>query len=681
MSYAGGSPFRRPAPGLQRSTLTAATLSVLLLLSHCAHSDPQGTRRQLGHTLPKNGLWLDSLSPAFVQQAYGEAKAGRSVEGKRLILGDVAYKHGVGTHAAGSILIDLKGEVTRFTSDVGIDGERAASRTASVQFIASMDGRTVFKSPVLRGHDAPVHMDIDLTGAKRLKLEVTDAGDGNTDDHADYGNAILTMRQGATLKPAIVDPDAVEYAPPRLVIPVASPLPAIHGATIIGATPGRPFVYRIPATGRGPLTFSAIALPAGLSLDPRTGIITGALRKAGLTRTRLIARDQAGHRAARPFTIVGGQNKLALTPPMGWNSWNVWGVHVDEDDVRAAARTMIESGLAAHGYNDCNIDDSWEAPNRDAQGNILSNAKFPDMPGLTTYIHSLGLRAGIYSSPGPTTCGGYPASYRHEQQDARTYARWGFDFLKYDWCSYGDIVRSDSSLPALQKPYQIMHDALAQTNRDIVYSLCQYGMGDVWKWGASAGGQTWRTTGDLHDKWSELSQIYEAQNGHETYAGPGRWNDPDMLQVGIVGIGDVRPTRLTPNEQILHVSLWSMLAAPLLIGCDMTRLDRFTKAILTNDEVIDIDQDPLGRPAARVAVTSNGGEIWARPLTDGAFAVALVNPTAKAEMISVTWRQIGLTHSQKVRDLWLHKNIGSFAQGYSVLVPAHGVALLKLTMR
>ena len=301
------------------------------------------------------------------------------------------------------------------------------------------------------------------------------------------------------------------------------------------------------------------------------------------------------------------------------------------------------------------------------------------MPGLSQYIHSKGLRFGIYSSPGPTTCAGFTASYQHEDQDAATYASWGVDYLKYDWCSYSEIAKDDKSLASYMKPYQVMGASLAKVNRDILYSLCQYGWADVWKWGAdpSVGGNCWRTTGDITDNWGSLKSILESQAGHEVYAGPGHWNDPDMLMVGIVGFGNTHPTHLKPNEQLLHISMWSMLSAPLLIGCDMTRLDKFTVDLLSNDEAIDINQDPLGKPAARV-VKNGDKEVWARPLFDGTHAAALVNLADDAQKITVKWADLGLNAPQNVRDIWMHKNLGVMKDGYTVEVPAHGCVVLRL---
>jgi len=348
---------------------------------------------------------------------------------------------------------------------------------------------------------------------------------------------------------------------------------------------------------------------------------------------------------------------------------------VDAQKVRDAADEFFTAGLAAHGFQYINIDDTWEA-GRDAGGVIQTNDKFPDMKALADYVHGKGLKIGIYSSPGPKTCGGYTGSWQHEQQDADTYAGWGIDYLKYDWCSYGDVATGDG-LEKQIKPYRVMATALKKTDRDILFSFCQYGMADVWKWGPSIGGNAWRTTGDIQDNWSSVRGIFTAQNGHEKYVGPGYWNDPDMLMVGVVGFGNTHPTHLKPNEQITHISMWSLLSSPLLIGCDLTRLDPFTRALLTNDDVLDVNQDPLGRPAGRISQVGDA-QIWARPLFDGTHAVGLVNLGSEKSDVTVYWSQLGLTGSQPVRDLWQRRDMGRFANGYTVSVPAHGTVLVKV---
>jgi alpha-galactosidase len=368
--------------------------------------------------------------------------------------------------------------------------------------------------------------------------------------------------------------------------------------------------------------------------------------------------------------------RLALTPPMGWNSWNVWAGDVDAEKVRAAADWMVKSGLAAHGFQYINIDDTWEA-GRDSNGEIQTNQKFGDMAALAQYVHAKGLKLGIYSSPGPKTCGGYEGSYGHEQQDANTYARWGIDYLKYDWCSYTDIARGNS-LEEVQKPYRVMRSALDNVPRDIVFSFCQYGMGNVWLWGADAGGNDWRTTGDINDSWSSLQGIGFSQDGHEKYAGPGHWNDPDMLVVGKLGWGrNLHSTHLTPNEQLTHITLWSLLSAPLLLGCDLSQLDPWTTSLLSNDEVLDVDQDPLGKPAGR---RSRDGllEVWARPLWDGTTAAGLFNRGPVQATVTAKWSDLGLTGRLPVRDLWQQKDLGASDGAFATEVPSHGAVLVKI---
>lgn len=653
-------------------TVTAALGAAFLpgaLTPAFAQADTDALKAQ---TAPAGSEWTETLNLSTMRQEFGKPGVGKTVDGHPLRLGGVTYPHGIGSHAESVLVVDLNGSVTHFTSQVGVDDETEGK--GSVTFLVIVDGKVAARTPVMHGGDAPRLLSVDLTGAKRLVLKIGSGGDGIMFDHGDWAGALFTLAPGTAARPEAV---ALPVEPPRLTMLPADPRPAIHGPRIVGATPGKPFLFMIPATGLKPLTYAASKLPAGLKLDAKTGIISGTLAGAGKTPVTLTVRGPRGT-AKRTLTIVGGKGQIALTPPLGWNSWNVWATTVDEGKVRDAADEMIAAGLARHGFQYVNIDDAWEGKSRAADGSIQTNDKFPDMPALAASVHSKGLKLGIYSGPGSRTCGGYLASYQHEAQDAATYAGWGIDYLKYDWCSYEEVVKGDHSLPALQKPYDLMGGALAAQPRDIVYSLCQYGMGDVWKWGASTGGNSWRSTGDIEDSWSSMHDIYEQQNGLQQYAGPGHWNDPDMLMVGVVGKGNPHPTDLTPNEQILHISMWCLLSAPLLIGCDMTKLDPFTLALLTNDEALDINQDPLGKAAGRISEDGFGGEVWARPLFDGTRAVGLTNADLEPRTVTVRWSDLGLTGPQPVRDLWLHKDLGKLTQSYSVSVPSHGVVLLKI---
>ena len=359
-------------------------------------------------------------------------------------------------------------------------------------------------------------------------------------------------------------------------------------------------------------------------------------------------------------------NGLARTPPMGWNSWNKFAGRVDDPAVRAMADAMASNGMKEAGYQYINIDDTWEA-GRDAQGNITTNTKFPDMKALADYVHAKGLKIGIYSSPGPNTCAGYEGSYGHEEQDARTYAAWGIDYLKYGWCGARNLY-TDQEMRAL---YQVMGDALLKTGRPILYSLCQYGRAEVWKWGADVGGNAWRTTGDIRDTWDSMTTIGFSQDELAPWAAPGHWNDPDMLEIGNGG--------MTDDEYRTHMSLWSILAAPLLAGNDLRNMTPAILEILTNREVIAINQDTDGKQGRRIT-KSGDQEVWARPLSGGAQAIGLFNRGGSPAKITVNWPDMGLkTAPSRARDLWAHSDLKLDGAEDSVTVPAHGVVMLRVS--
>jgi alpha-galactosidase len=461
-----------------------------------------------GTDAPPNAIWLDSLDLTKMVQRRQTPRAGATLAGgggrgrggvAPITLGGVVYPHGIGTLSINELIIDLKGQATRFVSMVGLDD--AVKGQGSVTVEVWVDNKKAFISNVLKAGDPPVRVDVDLTGARFLELTIDDGGDVSTGDNADWGGGLIYLKAGATAKP---ESWTFPSEPARPIASGSPSTPRINPPRITGGTPGRPFLFRIPASGEAPLKFAANNLPSGLRLDADTGIISGAIAQAGRTDVAVTVTNARG-RAASTLTIVGGPDALVLTPPLGWNSWNVWGGSVDDAKIRAAADAMVSSGLAAHGYQFINIDDGWEGQ-RDANGVLQPNQKFPDMKALADYVHSKGLKIGIYSSPGNRTCQGLPGSLGYEEIDARTWASWGFDLLKHDWCSYGSTL-PDQPLADLQKPYIVMRDALAKTGRDIVFSLCQYGMGNVWEWGDKVGGNYWRTTGDLTDVWSNMAAV------------------------------------------------------------------------------------------------------------------------------------------------------------------------------
>jgi alpha-galactosidase len=324
----------------------------------------------------------------------------------------------------------------------------------------------------------------------------------------------------------------------------------------------------------------------------------------------------------------------------------------------------VRNGFKDAGYIYVNIDDTWEGP-RDAKGNITTNDRFPDMKALGDYIHSKGLKFGIYSSPGTTTCAGYPGSYQHEEQDAKTYAAWGVDYLKYDWCSARSVYKS-SSMPAV---YAKMGQALLDSGRPILYSLCQYGAMKVYDWGAKAGGNSWRTTGDIRDAWASMSQIgFEQQQPYQDASGPGRWNDPDMLEIGNGGMSD--------DEYRTHMSLWSLLAAPLLAGNDLRDVPPNIVAILTNKEVIAVDQDKMGKQARRASKTGDL-ELWTRPIERGGYAVGLFNRGEAAAKMTLHASDLNIGKMSKIRNLWAHAD-GPAGAEFAADVPSHGVVMLRV---
>ena len=632
---------------------------------------------------------LQTLDVNKLTEDYGQPRANLSVDRHHLAIAGQVFSNGIGTRAYSRFIIDLHGQAQSFSAKAGLDDE-AASSNGLVRFEVLGDGHRLWRSHWMRSGQAAVAVNVNLKGINQLTLVADPRVDGNAGDHADWVDANITMLEG---QPVAVAPPV---EPPVILTPKESPLPRINSAKIFGVRPGHPFLFTIAATGNRPMTFGADNLPAGLTLDPETGRITGQLGQPGETMVTLRAKNSLGE-AEQQFKIVCGL-QIGLTPAMGWNSWNCFGASVTEQDVKKAADAMVSSGLVNHGWTYVNVDDYWEVkpsatddptlqgPQRDPSGHIMANPRFPDMKGMADYIHARGLKAGLYSSPGPLTCGRCIGSYGHEELDAKQYAAWGFDYLKYDWCSYTEIAREKTgesranySLATLQAPYRVMRVALDDAPRDILFSFCQYGMGDVWKWGAEVGGNSWRTTGDIHDAWSSMSANGFGSAGREAYAGPGHFNDPDMLVVGYVDVGrgrELHPSRLTPNEQYTHISLWCLLASPLLIGCDMTRLDDFTLNLLENDEVLAVDQDPLGRQASRIS--QNGPlEVWAKDMEDGSKAVGLFNRGYAPAKVTVTWQELGVTGKQKVRDLWRQQDLGTFRRQFSATVPSHGVVLVR----
>jgi alpha-galactosidase len=499
-----------------------------------------------------------------------------------------------------------------------------------------------------------------------------------------------------SLLPALAQ-DQIPAPAAQILTPASPPTPEIHGAKVFGVRPGSPFLFTIPATGTRPITYSADGLPAGLQLDSATGQITGSLSRSGTYPVMLHASNSLGQ-ASRPFKIMVG-SEVGLVPAMGWNSFNTYGVHVTQAQILAAAHAMVDSGLAQHGWTYINTDDGWQGARGGDENAIQPNAGFPDIAGMVQEIHGLGLKAGIYSTPWVTSYGRriggssndpqgkwspafakanphdhsqkFPfaiAQYHFATEDAKQIAAWGFDYLKYDWA------------PIHMPDAKEMYDALGATGRDIIFSLSNNGLYTLLKEikDVSPYANSWRTTDDVHDKWQHITNSAFGEDPWAPYARLGHFNDPDMLVVGTIGWGHPHPSLLTHDEQYTQISVWCLLSAPLILGCDLTKLDPFTYNLITNDEVIDVDQDSLAKQAICVSKDANTS-VYAKPLEDGSWAVGLVNRDAAPGQVTLHWSDIQLTGQQVVRDLWRQKDLGNFDQQFSAQVPSHGTVLIRVS--
>jgi alpha-galactosidase len=608
------------------------------------------------------------------------------------------FQRGIGTRATSTLWVELDGQADQFVASVGVD-DAAANPAAAIVFSIFGDGRKLWESGVMKHSQPAKPVAVNLKGIRSLLLKVDHAGESQPFNHADWADAHFIVN-GA--KPVSVSAPREEVV---LLTPKPPRSPRINGARIYGCTPGKPFIYRIPTTGDRPMKFSAERLPASLRLDAINGIITGVAPARGSYTLTLHAKNSQGA-TSRTFKIVSGDT-LALTPPMGWNHWYAHYNRVTDAMMREAADVMVRTGMADVGYSYVNIDGCWQnaaegakrkpdplqtGPLRDAKGNLVPNGHFPDMRALTDYIHAKGLKAGIYSSPGPVDCAGYAASYEHEAQDARQFAEWGFDFLKYDWCSYTRITAgtpkvSTTTKPvglsreAHQKPFRLMGRLLREQPRDIVFNLCQYGMSDVWEWGAEIGGHSWRTADDLGGELNRIFAVALKNAEHRQWSKPGAWNDPDYIQIGRVGDartgGEPKPSSLTPAEQYSFMSLWALMASPLFYSGDMGHMDDLTVNVLTNPEVIDVNQDPLGE-SARVITLTPETFLMVKNLEDGSKAVGLCNRGEVAAEVTAKWADLGLKGKQDLRDLWRQRELGGFSQEFKATVPRHGVVLLRV---
>lgn len=636
-------------------------------------ADPELLPRLTEHDPPDGVFLLRNVEMNWMSVGAGAPQPDRNMAGRPIRAGGMTFARGVVCQAPVEWLIDLSGTVDRLELALGVEG--SDTQNAPVVFRVLADDETVLETPPLTRDDPPMPVSIPLDGARRLILSAeVPEGYGEAHPAVVFGGGFFYLRPGASGRPRGVpnfgDTDEPDIAP--AIVPDA---PKLCRPDIWGASPGKPILFRIPAIGKGPLRFEADRLPDGLHLDPDRGILTGAVEAPGAYDIPIRVTGPGGS-AAGALTLVVGDNALARTPPMGWNSWYVWAGHVDDAKVRAAADAMDSSGLAALGWRYVVIDDCWQGT-RGEDGILYGNDRFPDLPALAGHVHSRGLLFGMYSSPGPGTCAGYPGSYGHEERDAQTLALWGVDFFKYDWCSYGKYA-PDGSRESWMAPYRKMGELLRAQNRDILYSICQYGEAEVWTWGRDVGGHLWRTTGDMVDRWAEMIRIGMRQEPLAPWGGPGGWNDPDMLQVGMLGMSATpRPSNLTRHEQLTQMTLWCLLSAPLFISCDLTQLDGFTRALLMNEEVLAVNQDRLGKPARR-ALRDGQRQAWVKNLDDGGWAVGLFNLGRAKTDFRVRLADLGIPDTDRARDLWRRQDVALDSGILSCELRGHSAALFRV---
>ncbi|CAN5452132.1 NPCBM/NEW2 domain-containing protein [soil metagenome] len=643
-----------------------------------------------------NTVWLDDLPIQTFSEGIRPVQAKGNYTGDTLRINGTRYTRGLGAQSPCVLAFAITKQAKRFSALIGADD--LGNKDISLTFYVLGDGKVLFESKPMSIGDSPISVDVDLTGISQLGLLVTDkvGGISNKKTYCNWVNAHVEMSGDAL--PEHVQNPGKQYS----LTPPASPKPRINSAKLVGATPGNPFLYTIAATGQRPITFSAESLPNGLVLDKKTGIITGKISERGSYTTILKATNALGE-ATKQVTIKIG-DAIALTPPIGWNGWNAWEAHIDREKVIASADAMVKMGLRDHGWTYINIDDAWQGVRGGPLTALQPNEKFPKFKEMVDYIHSLGLKSGLYSTPYIASYAGYVGAgsdfeaggetheliianrrafnhiprYRFETNDARKMAEWGIDFLKYDWRI--DVNSTER-----------MSNALKQSGRDIVFSISNNAPFEkVTDWARLA--NMYRTGPDIKDSWTSLYLTSFSLDKWSEFSGPGHWADPDMMIVGKVSIGPIlHDTRLTPDEQYSHVSMFSLLAAPLLIGCPIEQLDAFTLNLLRNDEVIEINQDPLGK-AARLVNDENGVQVWLKPLDDGSYAVGLFNTadfgktpqsyfhwgTETAKSFTFDFAKAGLKGNYKLRDVWRQKDLGTYQESFKTDIRHHGVVMLKL---
>ena len=586
-------------------------------------------------------------------------------------------------------------------------GERRRNR-ARMAFRVYADGKVAAETKCITPRDDAVAIRANLKGADVVVIECIDGGYwlGAPYLKGEWRNLTLSMAGGGVAE----EIPAGEFAPQfGILTPPEERAPRINGPDVFGASPGKPVFYRVPVTGEKPLRVSVENAPNGVGFDAGRHLLTGIVEKAGNYSLNLIAENAKG-RTTRRFTLAVG-DRLAIAPPMGWTSWNALRCNITDANIRETARLIDARGLADYGWSFVNLDDGWQRrpmkgkwsdppgkdaymynipsafsqPPRDADGRIRPNANFPDMKALADYVHSLGLKIGLYSSPGPMTCQKFEGSLGHEAQDAATWCGWGFDFIKYDYCTYTRVFLSETKAVGREateedhaKPFATLGRALRELPRDMVFSANASSHG-AHRWGESVGVNMWRTWEDLKDNWGGLVNAANAAFKLAPHSKPGFWCDPDMLVVGFMdtGAGEPHASNLTPNEQYTHLTLWCLFNAPLLLGCQLDRMDDFTMNLISNPEVLSVDQD-IAHPGAKRTTETDSEWVVVKRLADGAFAVGVVNLYPFKRSVTLDFAANGLPERASLRDLWRRKELGERRGSMTFDLPPHAPAFVKV---
>lgn len=654
----------------------------LLMTCICTTARAQNTTR----------LYLDDLPIPAYSEGIPSVSLKTTPGGESIQLNGQKFARGLGAQSTSVLSFMLNGKAKSFSAMVGADDN--AQKNLASQFYVIGDQKILFESGEMKPGAPARKVMVDLTGIKQLGLLIVPKEDASR-SYSDWADAQFEMLDNDM--PSSMPNNDERY----ILTPTPSAKPRINSPSVFGATPGNPFLYTIVATGETPMTFAAKNLPNGLDLDPVSGIISGQVTVRGNYAVQLLATNALGT-ATKVVRIKIGDT-ISLTPPIGWNGWNSWAREIDQDKVIASANAMVNMGLNRHGWTYINIDDAWQGPRGGKYNAIQPNDKFPDFKNMISQIHAKGLKLGVYSTPWISSYAGYTGGssnfengaypdsirnnkrayrytgkYRFEKNDALQMAEWGVDYLKYDWRI--DLVSAER-----------MSEALKKSGRDILYSLSNsapFALVKDWARISNA----WRTGPDIRDSWLSLYVSAFTLDKWSPFGGPGHWNDPDMMILGNVTTGSkLHPTRLTPDEQYSHVSLFSLLSAPLLIGCPIEQLDDFTMNLLTNDEVIEIDQDPLGKPA-RLVFDENGVQVWLKQLEDGSYAAGLFNINGyqktpqsyfrwgneQAKSYTLDLGKLGLNGKWTIRDVWKQKDLGKFESSFNTTIRHHGVVMIRL---